>query len=70
MSLRNQFGWDGGEKKANELQREPLHNTNVPHPQSPLVRLSQEEKNPENDFIFFPSQEQGKECHISKEEVL
>lgn len=70
FSLLNQFGWDGGEKKENELQQEPLHNSNVPHPQSPPIHLSQEEKNQENDFIFFPSQEQGKECHISKEEVL
>lgn len=70
VSLLNKFEWDGGEKKASELQQEPLNNSNVPHPQSPPVHLSQEEKNQEQDFIFFPSQEQGKECHISKEEVL
>ncbi|XP_056617593.1 uncharacterized protein si:dkey-260g12.1 [Triplophysa dalaica] len=70
VSLLNQFEWDGGEKKASELQQEPLNNSNVPHPQSPPIHLSQEEKNQEQDFIFFPSQEQGKECHISKEEVL
>ncbi|XP_016419391.1 tumor necrosis factor receptor superfamily member 10B-like [Sinocyclocheilus rhinocerous] len=70
VSLLNQFGWDGGEKKAHELQKESLNNINVPYPQSPPVHLSEEERSGENDLIFFPSQEQGKECHISKEEVL
>ncbi|XP_067305204.1 uncharacterized protein si:dkey-260g12.1 [Pseudorasbora parva] len=70
VSLLNQFGWDGGEKKANKLQEEALNTSNVPYPQSPTVHLSEEERSRENDFIFFPSQEQGKECHISKEEVL
>ncbi|XP_073704037.1 uncharacterized protein [Garra rufa] len=69
VSLLNQFGWDGGEKKAHELQEESLNNT-MSYPQSPPVHLSEEERSRENDFIFFPSQEQGKECHISKEEVL
>lgn len=70
VSLLNQFGWDGGEKKAHKLQEESVNNINVPDPQSPPVHLSEEERCRENDFIFFPSQEQGKECHISKEEVL
>nr|XP_055065596.1 tumor necrosis factor receptor superfamily member 16 isoform X2 [Misgurnus anguillicaudatus] len=70
VSLLNQFGYDGGDKKANELQEESISSINVPHPQSPPINLSQEEKSYENDFIFFPSQEQGKECHISKEEGL
>ncbi|XP_050988110.1 uncharacterized protein si:dkey-260g12.1 [Labeo rohita] len=70
VSLLNQFGWDGGEKKTQELQEESLNNTNMSYPQSPPVHLSEEERSRENDFIFFPSQEQGKECHISKEEVL
>lgn len=70
VSLLNQFGYDGGDKKANELQEESISSINVPHPQSPPIHLSQEEKSYENDFIFFPSQEQGKECHISKEEGL
>ncbi|KAL1259161.1 hypothetical protein QQF64_009738 [Cirrhinus molitorella] len=70
VSLLNQFGWDSGEKKTHELQEESLNNTNMSYPQSPPVHLSEEEKSRENDFIFFPSQEQGKECHISKEEVL
>lgn len=70
VSLLNQFGWDGGEKKAHELQEESLNNSTASYPQSPPVHLSEEERSRENDFIFFPSQEQGKECHISKEEVL
>ncbi|KAK7157377.1 hypothetical protein R3I93_008762 [Phoxinus phoxinus] len=70
VSLLNQFGWDGGEKKAHELQEESLNNSNASYPQSPPVHLSEEERSRESDFIFFPSQEQGKECHISKEEVL
>ncbi|XP_052434088.1 uncharacterized protein si:dkey-260g12.1 [Carassius gibelio] len=70
VSLLNQFGLDGGEKKAQQLQEESLSNIKVPCPQSPPVHLSEEERSRENDFIFFPSQEQGKECHISKEEVL
>ncbi|XP_067257903.1 tumor necrosis factor receptor superfamily member 10B [Chanodichthys erythropterus] len=70
VSLLNQFGWDGGEKKAHKLQEESLNNSTASYPQSPPVHLSEEERSRENDFIFFPSQEQGKECHISKEEVL
>ncbi|XP_051574499.1 tumor necrosis factor receptor superfamily member 5-like [Myxocyprinus asiaticus] len=65
VSLLNQFRWDGGEKKTHELQEESIN-----HPQSPPVHLSEEERSRENDFFIFPSQEQGKECHISKEEVL
>ncbi|XP_043117685.1 uncharacterized protein si:dkey-260g12.1 [Puntigrus tetrazona] len=70
VSLLNQFGCDGGEKKPHELQEESLNNINVPYPRSPPVHLSEEERSGDNDFIFFPSQEQGKECHISKEEAL
>ncbi|XP_029359957.1 uncharacterized protein LOC115044819 [Echeneis naucrates] len=36
---------------------------------SPSIHLS-EEKSGETDSMFFPSQEQGKDCHISKEEEL
>ncbi|XP_051577417.1 uncharacterized protein LOC127454334 [Myxocyprinus asiaticus] len=70
VSLLNQFGWDGGEKKTHELQEESINHNNMPYPQSPPIHLSEEERSRESDFIFFPSQEQGKECHISKEEVL
>ncbi|KAI4794574.1 hypothetical protein KUCAC02_031979 [Chaenocephalus aceratus] len=41
------------------------------HPtSSPSMHLSEEERSGEADSIFFPSQEQGKECHVSKEESL
>lgn len=41
------------------------------HPtSSPSIHLSEEERSGEIDSIFFPSQEQGKDCHVSKEEVL
>ncbi|AWO96416.1 putative tumor necrosis factor receptor superfamily member 5-like isoform 2 [Scophthalmus maximus] len=43
----------------------------VCHPAtSPSVHLSEEERSGEIDSIFFPSQEQGKDCHMSKEEEL
>lgn len=37
-------------------------------PSSP--HISEEERSHEADSIFFPSQEQGKDFHVSKEEVL
>lgn len=37
---------------------------------SPSIHISEEERSRESESIFFPSQEQGKDCHISKEEVL
>ncbi|XP_047454402.1 uncharacterized protein si:dkey-260g12.1 isoform X2 [Mugil cephalus] len=41
------------------------------HPTSPhSIHLSEEERSGEIDSIFFPSQEQGKDCHVSKEEAL
>ncbi|XP_041843105.1 uncharacterized protein si:dkey-260g12.1 [Melanotaenia boesemani] len=41
------------------------------HPtSSPSVHLSEEERSIESDNIFSPFQEQGKDCHVSKEEVL
>lgn len=41
------------------------------HPtSSPRIHFSEEERSRETDSIFFPSQEQGKDCHVSKEEVL
>lgn len=43
----------------------------VCHPtSSPSIHLSEEERSGEIDSIFFPSQEQGKDCHVSKEEEL
>ncbi|KAG7469342.1 hypothetical protein MATL_G00127890 [Megalops atlanticus] len=57
-----------GEKTAQSQEREG-HNS-PPAPPSPPVPLSEEERNGEEDSIFFPSQEQGKESHLSKEEVM
>lgn len=37
---------------------------------SPRIHISEEERSEETDSIFFPSQEQGKDCHVSKEEAL
>ncbi|KAL4616760.1 tumor necrosis factor receptor superfamily member 5-like isoform X3 [Arapaima gigas] len=39
-------------------------------PSSPPVHLSQEERDEHRDCVFFPSQEQGKETHLSKEEKM
>ncbi|TRY94292.1 hypothetical protein DNTS_030379 [Danionella cerebrum] len=59
-----------GEEKALGIKGEAVTARSESFPQSPVVNLSQEEKSEEDHFQFFPSQEQGKECHISKEEVL
>ncbi|XP_065813760.1 uncharacterized protein si:dkey-260g12.1 isoform X3 [Labrus bergylta] len=37
---------------------------------STRVHLSEEERSVEMDSTFLPSQEEGKDCHMSKEEVL
>lgn len=37
---------------------------------SPSIHISEEERSQESDSIFFPFQEQGKDSHVSKEEVL
>lgn len=43
----------------------------VYHPtSSPSIHLSEEERSGDVDSFFFPSQEQGKDCHVSKEEAL
>ncbi|CAG6015113.1 unnamed protein product [Menidia menidia] len=39
-------------------------------PSSPSIHISEEERNGEISNIFFPSQEQGKDCHMSKEESM
>ncbi|XP_034030408.1 uncharacterized protein si:dkey-260g12.1 [Thalassophryne amazonica] len=36
----------------------------------PVIHLSQEERSAHSDGGFFPSQEQGKDCHMSQEEAL
>ncbi|XP_062277835.1 uncharacterized protein si:dkey-260g12.1 [Scomber scombrus] len=41
------------------------------HPaSSPSVHLSEEERSGDAESFIFPSQEQGKDCHMSKEEAL
>ncbi|KAM6994206.1 uncharacterized protein LKV04_006619 isoform 1-T2 [Tautogolabrus adspersus] len=37
---------------------------------STRVHLSEEERSAEMDSMFLPSQEEGKDCHMSKEEAL
>ncbi|XP_010883282.2 uncharacterized protein si:dkey-260g12.1 isoform X1 [Esox lucius] len=76
FSLLNQFTGHGGvsggledEQKQNTRDEESGSCPTHPIP-SPNIHLSQEEKNGEMDCVFFPSQEQGKESHMSKEEGL
>ncbi|KAF7708582.1 tumor necrosis factor receptor superfamily member 3 isoform X2 [Silurus meridionalis] len=67
VSLLNQFGLNGGDKDEEDLRQQPLNNSEMHSPPSPTIPLSKEERNRD---ISFPSQEQGKECHMSKEEGL
>lgn len=54
-----------------EVEVEEERDCPVYHPtSSPSVHLSEEERSSESENIFFPCQEQGKDCHVSKEEVL
>lgn len=55
-----------------EVEEEDERDCPVFHPTpSPSVHLSEEEeRSSESDSVFFPCQEQGKDCHVSKEEVL
>lgn len=69
FSLLNQFtGMGGGTEERGQKERDeegcPAHPT-----PSPNIHLSQEERDGEMDCVFFPSQEQGKDSHVSKEEV-
>lgn len=61
-----------GGKTAERVNHEEEDERSCPvfHPTSPSIHLSEEERCGEVDSIFFPSQEQGKDCHISKEEEL
>ncbi|XP_034001634.1 uncharacterized protein si:dkey-260g12.1 [Trematomus bernacchii] len=59
------------ERVTSEKEEEEERGCPVFHPtSSPSIHLSEEERSGEADSIFFPSQEQGKECHVSKEESL
>uniref|UniRef100_UPI003AAD9297 uncharacterized protein isoform X1 n=1 Tax=Centroberyx gerrardi TaxID=166262 RepID=UPI003AAD9297 len=58
-------------EEEEEEEEEEERDCPVFHPTpSPSVHLSEEERNGEVDRVFFPSQEQGKDCHMSKEEAL
>ncbi|XP_041708585.1 tumor necrosis factor receptor superfamily member 3 [Coregonus clupeaformis] len=72
FSLLNQFtGMGGGTEERGQKERDEEGEGCPAHPTpSPNIHLSQEERNGEMDCVFFPSQEQGKDSHISKEEVL
>lgn len=52
-------------------EEEDERDCHVCHPtSSPSIHLSEEERSGDIDSIFFPYQEQGKDCHVSKEEEL
>lgn len=70
VSLLNQFGLNGGDKDEEDLRQQPLDNSEINSPPSPTIPLSKEEGNRDISYISFPFQEQGKECHMSKEEGL
>ncbi|XP_072535665.1 uncharacterized protein [Salminus brasiliensis] len=70
VSLLNQFGQNGREKDEEHLQQGGLNESELHCPTSPALPLSTEENSRDTDHIFFPFQEQGKECHMSKEEGL
>lgn len=60
------------EKRADEeSNEEDERDCPVFHPTpSPSVHISKEERGSEAEDVFFPSQEQGKDHHVSKEEDL
>ncbi|XP_017555984.1 tumor necrosis factor receptor superfamily member 1A isoform X1 [Pygocentrus nattereri] len=68
VSLLNQFGQNAGEKDDEDVHQQSLSESDM-HCPTPLP-LSTEERNRDSSYISFPSQEQGKECHMSKEEGL
>ncbi|XP_069551772.1 uncharacterized protein [Brachyistius frenatus] len=62
---------EGGKTAEKMSSKEDERSCPVFHPTSPhSIHLSEEEKHGGIDSIFFPSQEQGKDCHVSKEEAL
>lgn len=61
------------EKRADEESNEEEDESGCPvfHPTpSPSIHISKEERGSEAEDVFFPSQEQGKDYHVSKEEDL
>ncbi|XP_028836128.1 tumor necrosis factor receptor superfamily member 5 isoform X2 [Denticeps clupeoides] len=71
VSLLNQFesvlAGGGGERAERGRDGRQGQTSDCSSPSSPTP-LSEEERSREGEFIFFPSQEQGKESHMSKEE--
>lgn len=60
-------------KRAERASHEEEDERDCPvfHPTpSPSIHLSKEEGGGETEDVFFPSQEQGKDFHMSKEEAL
>ncbi|XP_070691572.1 tumor necrosis factor receptor superfamily member 1A [Pempheris klunzingeri] len=55
----------GNSEEEDERDCPVFHSTS-----SPSIHLSEQERSGEIDSIFFPSQEEGKDCHVSKEEAL
>ncbi|XP_076844574.1 uncharacterized protein LOC143489427 isoform X2 [Brachyhypopomus gauderio] len=70
VSLLNQFGQNEGEKDEEDPGQPVVDMREVHCPRSPPLPLSKEERNRDECYVSFPSQEQGKECHMSKEEGL
>ncbi|MEQ2266584.1 hypothetical protein XENORESO_011275 [Xenotaenia resolanae] len=78
FSLLSQFTGQVGPtvqcgKRAERVSNEEEDERDCPvfHPMpSPSIHLSKEERSSETGDVFFPSQEQGKDYHVSKEEVL
>lgn len=73
FSLLSQFTGQVGatkvEKTDMDINREDETDSSVCHsPSSPSIPLSEEEHRGETDSIFFPSQEEGKDHCVSKEE--
>ncbi|KAM4568766.1 uncharacterized protein V3H82_012864 [Fundulus diaphanus] len=62
----------GGKRSERESNgEEDERDCPVFHPTpSPSIHLSEEERTGETEDVFFPSQEQGKDYHVSKEEEL
>ncbi|XP_076010763.1 uncharacterized protein LOC143003889 [Genypterus blacodes] len=77
FSLLSQFTGQVGPTREETRERvnyeegeEEERSCPVFHPTpSPSAHLSEEERSAEMGQVFFPSQEQGKDCHMSKEEV-
>ncbi|KAM4735233.1 uncharacterized protein FYW61_005782 [Anableps anableps] len=78
FSLLSQFSGQVGPTTLNRKRAERASNEEederdcpVFHPTpSPSIHLSKEERGCETEDVFFPSQEQGKDYHVSKEEAL